>query len=50
MASRADAILLLPGLAVVGALLLVPFGWMLGLSFVEDGGLSLPRSRSCSPS
>ena len=39
--SHSHAVLLLPGLSVVGALLLVPFGWLLGLSFVQDSGLSL---------
>jgi putative spermidine/putrescine transport system permease protein len=34
-------ILLLPGLLIVGALLIVPIVWLLGLSFVSEGSLSL---------
>jgi putative spermidine/putrescine transport system permease protein len=33
--------LLLPGLLIVGALLIVPIVWLLGLSFVSEGRLSL---------
>jgi putative spermidine/putrescine transport system permease protein len=36
-----NTLLLLPGLLIVGALLIVPTVWLLGLSFVSEGGLSL---------
>jgi putative spermidine/putrescine transport system permease protein len=35
----------LPALAVVGALLLLPLGWLLGLSFIDDGTISLVHYR-----
>ena len=38
---RGEGLLLLPGLLIVGALLLLPLLWLLALSFVNDGGISL---------
>lgn len=42
---RPEALLLLPGLGFVGALLLLPLGWLLGLSFIDTGTLSLSHYR-----
>ena len=43
--SLREAALLVPGLLMVGALLLLPLVWLLGLSFCEDGALSLVHYR-----
>lgn len=40
-ALRDEAVLLLPGLLIIGALLLLPLVWLLGLSFMHESGLSL---------
>ena len=38
---RGEAVLVLPGLLIIGALLLLPLIWLFGLSFVHDDRLSL---------
>jgi len=38
---RSEGLLLLPGLLIVGALLMLPLLWLLALSFVNDGAISL---------
>jgi putative spermidine/putrescine transport system permease protein len=38
---RGEGLLLLPGLLIVGALLMLPLVWLLALSFVNDGGIAL---------
>ena len=40
-ALRDEAVLLLPGLLIIAALLLMPLVWLLGLSFMHESGLSL---------
>lgn len=41
MRALREEVLLLPGLLIIGALLMLPLVWLLGLSFIHDGGLSL---------
>ena len=38
---QTKTMLLVPGLLIIGALLIVPIVWLLGLSFVSEGRLSL---------
>lgn len=38
---RFDRMLLLPGMGIVGSLLILPLTWLLGLSFLNDGRISL---------
>jgi putative spermidine/putrescine transport system permease protein len=45
MRSLREAALLVPGLLMIGALLLLPLGWLLGLSLLEDGAPSLIHYR-----
>lgn len=45
MRALREAVLLLPGLLIIGVLLLLPLVWLLGLSFLHDDGLSLIHYR-----
>lgn len=45
MRALREAVLLIPGLLIVGGLLLLPLGWLLGLSLIEGGAPSLIHYR-----